>query len=91
MARLATRRPPGMTPVSPSVCDPDTGGRAVKMTDEVERRYLTDAVFHARVDGAVGIIEQDRDVRFDAHDRSLATLAAAVALHQARELWIGGG
>lgn len=75
-------------------CEFDTGAWLTdgqpteKMTDEVERRYLTDAVFHARVDEAVGTIEQERGVRFDAHDRSLATLAAGVALHQAREFWI---
>lgn len=47
---------------------------------EIQWRYLNDAEFHMRVDLAVIAIEEDEGIKFDGHDRSLATLAACYAL-----------
>lgn len=54
--------------------------RAGMVTHAVERLYLTDPRFHRLVDEAVGTLEREHGIRFDAHDHSLATEAAGVAL-----------
>ena len=60
------------------------GDRMSVTTAEAERRYLHDAPFHARVVAAVNVLDLDlrgrTGQRMGDEDRSLATLAAAVAL-----------
>jgi hypothetical protein len=47
-----------------------------------EERYLHYMPFHVQVDTAVKTIELESMIRLDPDDKSLATLAAAVALFQ---------
>jgi hypothetical protein len=51
-----------------------------QITNQAEYWFLHDAEFHAKVKLAVATIERERGVQLDEPDRSLATLAAAVAL-----------
>jgi hypothetical protein len=50
------------------------------MAEEATRRYLVDAVFHHRVYSIVERMQVERAVRFDDHDRALATESVACAL-----------
>lgn len=56
----------------------------VVTTAEAERRYHFDALFHARVHAAVNVLDLDLQgrtgQRMAEEDRSLTTLAAAVAV-----------
>jgi hypothetical protein len=65
--------------------DPATAaGLPVVTTAEAERRYHYDATFHAKVHAAVNVLDLDlrgrTGRRMTDEDRSLAALAAAVAV-----------
>lgn len=49
-------------------------------TREACRRFRSSPLFHRIVETAVQTMEAEHGIRFDDHDRSLATEAAAVAL-----------
>lgn len=57
--------------------------RSTIIVNEAERRWLNDPGFHMTVEIAVQRIEHSTGVVLDRHDRSIATLAAAVALTEA--------